>query len=339
MSLILLPQTKTDVNYFDMAPEGIPELEKLQEYSDNFGGANYNAILIETDPQGLTYPEVIDAIYNMEMEINNAGVDAYSLASEVKQVNDILERDAIIERISSFVGVDTLIFDMVAEAGLINEDYSRTMMLVNIPLGISMEETEEIVNKVNSISSSTYIPRNGHASILTGQDAINVAINNKLTDEQTRSMIIAILLVLAALIIIFSSSVYGFLTMIPVAFVLMWEPGFLVALDIPLSVITISIASIMIGIGIDYGVHITHRVREEMSKGNSKTDSTKIAIEKTGLSLIEAAFTTIAGVASIFFINIAALQQFAMVVILMTALSCVGAAFLLPLFYDFKFVK
>ncbi|MCK5031558.1 MAG: MMPL family transporter, partial [Thermoplasmatales archaeon] len=119
----------------------------------------------------------------------------------------------------------------------------------------------------------------------------------------------------------------------------MWEPGFLVALDIPLSVVTISIASIMIGIGIDYGVHITHRVREEMARGLSKTNATKIAIEKTGLSLVEAACTTIAGIAAIFFINIAALQQFAIVIVLMVALSCIGAALILPMFYDFKFVK
>ena len=102
---------------------------------------------------------------------------------------------------------------------------------------------------------------------------------------------------------------------------------------------TISIASIMIGIGIDYGVHITHRVREEMEGGLSKMDATKIAIEKTGSSLVEAAFTTIAGMSAIFFVNIAALQQFALVIVLMTALSCIGAAMILPVFYDFKFVK
>jgi predicted RND superfamily exporter protein len=127
--------------------------------------------------------------------------------------------------------------------------------------------------------------------------------------------------------------------MIPVAFVLLWEPGFLVAFDIPLSVITISIASIMVGIGIDYGVHITHRVREGMNEGLSKMKATEIAIEKTGLSLVEAACTTIAGMSAIFFTNIEALQQFALVIVLMTALSCIGAAMILPVFYDFKFVR
>ena len=339
ISIIVLPQTETDVNYFNLAPPGIPELEKLIEYSNNFGGANFNAILIETEPQGLTYPETIDAIYEMEMEMRSEGVELYSIADELKKINDILKRDEIIERLGDLAGVDTIIFDTIAEGGLVDEYFSKTIILVYVPFGIDMIETEKMINKINHISTKTIIPHNGHASQITGQDAINVAINKKLTDEQTRSMIIALLLVLAALILIFNSSIYGFLTMIPVAFVLMWEPGFLVAFNIPLSVLTISIASIMIGIGIDYGVHITHRVKEERDKGLSKYESTKIAIQKTGFSLVEAACTTIAGIAAIFVTNIEGLQQFALLIILMTAFSCIAAALILPIFYDLKFVK
>ena len=339
MSIILIPQITTDVNYFDMAPEGIPELEKLQEYSDNFGGGNFNALLIVTDPQGLTYPETIDAVYNMEEEMRKEGVNVNSLADQIKKVSDVLERNDIVDRLNDFLGVDTIIYDMVAESGLVSEDFSTTIVLVNIPLGKSMEENEATVNKVNEIAEKAEIPHNGRVSQLTGTDAINVAINKKLTDEQTRSMIVALLLVLAALIVIFSSSIYGFLTMIPVGFVLMWEPGFLVGLNVPLSIFTISIASIMIGIGIDYGIHISHRVREGLEEGLSKTEATKVAIEKTGLSLVEAAATTIAGTASIFFIDISALQQFSLLIIVMVALSLVGAVFILPAFYDFKFVK
>jgi hypothetical protein len=339
ISIIVLPQTETDVNYFNLAPPGIPELEKLIEYSNNFGGANFNAILIETEPQGLTYPETIDAIYEMEMEMRSEGVELYSIADELKKINDILKRDEIIERLGDLAGVDTIIFDTIAEGGLVDKYFSKTIILVYVPFGINMIETEKMINKINHISTKTIIPHNGHASQITGQDAINVAINKKLTDEQTRSMIIALLLVLAALILIFNSSIYGFLTMIPVAFVLMWEPGFLVAFNIPLSVLTISIASIMIGIGIDYGVHITHRVKEERDKGLSKYESTKIAIQKTGFSLVEAACTTIAGMAAIFATNIEGLQQFALLIILMTAFSCIAAALILPIFYDLKFVK
>ncbi len=339
MSLLVLPQTETNTNYFDLAPQDVPELEKLIEYSKNFGGANFNALMIETEPQGLTYPETIEAIYNMQLEMRDEGIDLFSVADEVKKVNDILKRNDIVESLSEFAGVDEVIFDSIAQTGYVDEDFSKTIILVYIPTGLSMNEIEQKVRTVNRIAANAEIPHGGHISQLTGQDAINVAINKKLADEQTRSMIVAILLVLAALILIFKSSLLGFLTMIPVGFVLMWEPGFLVAFDIPLNVITISIASIMIGIGIDYGVHITHRVQEEMERGLDKIAAIKVAIERTGLSLIEAALTTIAGISSILLTTITALQEFALVIILMTAFSCVAAALLLPVFYGLKIVK
>jgi len=340
MSLIVLPQVKTDVNYMDLAPEGIPEIEKLEEYSANFGsGTNFNAVLIETDPHGLEYPEVIEAIYSLEREIEKEGVTVFSIADELKKINEVLERETIIKRLVDLVGVEQIIFDRVAKTGIVDEDFSKTIIIVSIPVGKSVDELDVIVSRIDYIVSTTHIPRNGRVSQLTGQDAIYVAINKKLTDEQTRSMIIALLLVLAALIIIFNSSLYGLLTMIPVGFVLIWEPGFLVIFDIPLSVVTISIASIMIGIGIDYGVHITQRVREGLEDGLPKLEATRIAIEKTGLSLVEAAATTIAGIMAIYFVNIPALQQFGLLVLFMTALSCIAAALILPVFYNLKHVK
>ena len=340
MSLIVLPQVKTDVNYMDLAPEGISEVETLEEYSANFGsGTNFNAILIEADPYGLEYPEVIEAIYSLEREIEKEGVTVFSVADELKKINEVLERETIIKRLVDLVGVEQIIFDRVAKTGIVDEEFSKTIIIVSIPVGKSVAELDVIVSKIDSIVSTTHIPRNGRISQLTGQDAIYVAINKKLTDEQTRSMIIALLLVLAALIIIFNSSLYGFLTMIPVGFVLIWEPGFLVIFDIPLSVVTISIASIMIGIGIDYGVHITQRVREGLDEGLTRLEATRIAIEKTGLSLVEAATTTIAGIIAIYFVNIPALQQFGLLVLFMTALSCIAAALILPVFYNLKHIK
>jgi len=340
MSLIVLPGIKTDVNYFDMVPEGIPEVEKYFEYADNFGGGtNVNMILIETEPQGLTYPETIEAIYAMEEEMRTIGVTATSIADALKEVNEVLERNIIIEKLAEFASVEEIVFDRIAKEGLVDDDYSKTIVFIYFPVGISTDELEELVNEIDAIISTTILPYNGHVSELTGQDAMNVEINNQLLDEQTRSMIVALLIVLAALIIIFNSTLWGFLTMIPVMFVLVWEPGFLVMLDIPLSVITISIASIMIGIGIDYGIHITERVKEEMAKGKAKREAMEESIEKTGLSLIEAACTTIAGLSSVYFVDIPAIQQFGTIVIIMTVSSLVAAVFILPIFYSLKIVK
>ncbi|KYK27019.1 hypothetical protein AYK20_03195 [Thermoplasmatales archaeon SG8-52-1] len=353
LSLLVLPQVKTDVNYLDLAPKGIPEVEAMYTYSENFGsGSNFNALLIETDPQGLLDPDVIEKIYSMEEEMREVIRDEfpnideemleksiYSVADEIKPVTDIINRSIILKKLTELVDAEKIILDMVAEEGIISQDFSKTIVSVAIPIGTGIEKITNIINKINIISGNTILSHNGRVSKLTGQDAITINVNNKLTDQQVRSMILALILVLAALIIIFNSSVYGFLTMIPVFFVLMWEPGFLVALDIPLSLVTISIAAIMVGIGIDYGVHITHRFREERSNGSTKLDAIKTSIEKTGSSLVEAALTTIAGVCAIYFVNIDTLNEFVTVVVLMTALSCIAAALILPIFYNLKFVK
>lgn len=340
MSLIVLPNIRTDVNYLDLAPGGLPEVEKYQEFSDNFGGGtNVNMLLIETKNEGLTYPETIEAIYVMQEEMREIGATVVSIADAIKEVTDILERNEIIEKLADLANVEEVIFDRVAREGLVDDEYSKTVVFVYFPVGITSGELEVLVIEVNSIVSNTTLPHDGRISKLTGQDAINVEINAKLSEEQTRSMLIALLLVLSVLILIFNSSIWGFLTMIPVLFVLGWEPGFLVMLDIPLNVVTISIASIMIGIGIDYGIHITQRVREELAAGRSKTEATRIAIEKTGLSLLEAGVTTTAGLFSVYFVDIPALQHFGSVVIIMTVSSLVAATLILPMFYGPKFVK
>jgi hydrophobe/amphiphile efflux-3 (HAE3) family protein len=340
MSLIVLPGIRTDVNYFEMAPKGLPEIDKYFEYSENFGGGtSYNMLLIETESQGLTYPETIEAIYAMEEEIRALGATVVSIADGLKEVSDVLERSIILEKIAEFASVEEIIFDRIAKEGLVNDDYSKTVIIVTFKVGMGVEKLKSLVNEINDIVSKTVLPYNGQISKLTGQDALNVEINGILSDQQIRSMITALLLVLAVLILIFSSSLWGFLTLIPVIFVLVWEPGFLVMLDIPLSIITISIASIMIGIGIDYGIHLTQRVREEMEEGKSKMEATRESIEKTGLSLIEAAFTTIAGISSVYFVDILVIQQFGTVIIVMTISSLVAAVLILPMFYNLRFVK
>jgi len=340
LSLLVLPQVKTDFNYLEMAPSGIPEVEKLIQYSQNFGGgANFNALLIETDNQGLTYPEVIEAIYHMEVEIRAVGGTAYSIADELKKINDILERSTIIEKIANFTGVNQIIFDRIAKNGLVDQTYSKTLVVVSFPAGTSVQTLEQLINKVDEIAASTYLPQNGHVSPLAGQDVVSVEINKQITSSQATSLFIALMLVLACLIIGFNSTAIGFLALIPILFVLSWEPGALVMFDIPLSVVNITIASIMIGTGIDYSIQTTQRVREEIAKGVLKVEAVKTTIETTGWSLVGAAITTSMALLSTFAVAIPSLHQFSIIVISLIGFSFFSSMFVLPTLLTSRFMK
>jgi len=340
LSLIMIPQIKTDVNYYAMAPKGIPEIDALYKYSGNLGGStNFNALVIETESQGLTYPEVIDAMYNLEVEIRNVGANAYSIADELKEVNEILNRSIIIDKLVELAKIDKIIFDKIAETGLINSDYSKTIIVIRVSVGKSISETEILVDKINSIASRANIPHGGKVSELIGQDVITVEINKQIMSSQVSSMIVALLLVLACLIIGFNSTVIGFLALIPVLIVLAWEPGALVSLNIPLSVVNITVASIMIGTGIDYSIQTTQRVKEEVEKGSSKIDAVKTSLETSGLSIIGAATTTIAALLSTFLVPISTLHQFSIIIIFLISFSFVAALSLLPTILTSRFIK
>ena len=70
LSLVVIPEIKTDVNYFELAPKDIPEVDAMFRYSESFGsGSNLNALLVETDPNGLLDPEIIEELVKMEDEM------------------------------------------------------------------------------------------------------------------------------------------------------------------------------------------------------------------------------------------------------------------------------
>ena len=340
ISLIMIPQIKTDVNYFAMAPKGISEIDALYKYSGNLGGStNFNALVIETESQGLTYPEVIDAMYNLEVEIREAGANAYSIADDLKEVNEILNRSIIIDKLIELSNIDMIIFDKIAETGLIDSDYSKTLIVVRVPVGKSISETEILVDEINSIASQAIIPHGGKVSELVGQDVITVEINKQLTSSQASSLIVALLLVLACLIIGFNSNVIGFLALLPVLVVLAWEPGALVSFNIPLSVVNITVASIMIGTGIDYSIQTTQRVREEIEKGSSKIDAVKKSIETSGWSIIGAAITTMVALTSTFLVPISTLHQFSIIIISLISFSFLASISIIPTILTSRFIK
>ena len=340
LSLVVLPQVKTDVNFLEMAPKGIPEVDKLIEYSQKFGtGTNFNALLIEVDSQGLTYPEVIDAIYCMEVKIRNSGGSVYSIADEIKKVNDILKRSVIEEKIAEFVGVDKIILDKIAKKGLVDPAYSTTIVLVSFPADMSVEKLEALVRTVNDIASQTVIPHNGKVSQLAGQDVVTVEVNKQIMSTQASSIITELLLIFACVIIGFSSTGMGFLALIPVLFVLAWEPGSLVMLGIPLSVVNVTVASIIVSSGIDYGIVITQRLKEERVNGFSKIDALKKTIETSGWAIVTASTTTMVALLATFAVNIPMIHQFSIIVITLYSFSVIAAFCIIPAVYTSKLVK
>jgi predicted RND superfamily exporter protein len=331
---------KTDVNFLEMAPKGIPEVDKLMDYSKNFGGStNFNALIIETDSQGLTNPDVIEAIYNLEVEIRETGASVLSIADEIKNFNDIFEGNQLMEKIRDFLRIDKIIFDKIAKNGLVDKDFSKTILVVSFPAKTTVENLEILIDNINGIASHAVIPNNGRVSNLAGQDVVTIEVNKQIMGTQASSTLIELLLILAVLIIGFVSIRIGFLSIVPVLFVLAWEPGSLVLLNIPLNVVNVTVAAIIFSTGIDYGIIIIQRLKEERAKGFSKIEALKTTMETSGLSIVTASSTTMVALLATFAVNIPMLHQFSILVILLYIFSVIASFCILPTVYASKYFK
>ncbi|HHD15492.1 MAG TPA: hypothetical protein ENK47_02170, partial [Euryarchaeota archaeon] len=89
------------------------------------------------------------------------------------------------------------------------------------------------------------------------------------------------------------------------------------------------IGSIIIGIGVDFSIHITERVREK----NFSMEGVMHAAQTSGLSFIEATTTMIMGLTAVFLVNIPSIREFILLIIILLAFSAYGAIFILTAAY------
>ena len=102
--------------------------------------------------------------------------------------------------------------------------------------------------------------------------------------------------------------------------------------DIPLNVMTIMITSLTIGLGITYGIHITHRFLEDLERHDTIDAACRSTVSHTGTALFGAAATTIAGFGILVFALMPPLQQFGGITALTILYSFLASVFILPTF-------
>jgi len=83
-----------------------------------------------------------------------------------------------------------------------------------------------------------------------------LAMNNSIMKSQVLSLFVALLCVLITIWIAYHSLRIGLSSLIPIVLSLMLNFGAMGFLHIPLDIVTAIIASVAIGIGIDYSIHV-----------------------------------------------------------------------------------
>ncbi len=129
----------------------------------------------------------------------------------------------------------------------------------------------------------------------TGMHHISVNIDSRLVYSQLSSLGLAALMAMLLMMIQFRSLLAGLLGMIPMVLTLLINFGVMGAFGIDLDSSTVLIASLVVGVGIDYTIHFLSRTRLEMIRSGDPAGALEMVQRTVGRAILINAVTVTAG--------------------------------------------
>ena len=125
----------------------------------------------------------------------------------------------------------------------------------------------DLLTQIEEDINSNYIAE-GESLKLTGISVLYNNVLQSLYQSQILTLGSVFVCILLMLIILFRSLSLAIIGTLPNVFTAFFILGSMGLLGIPLDIMTITIAAITIGIGVDYAIHYIHRYKKERSKGS-----------------------------------------------------------------------
>ena len=342
----------------------VESLEKLYSYSDEFNSGQQAYLLIKGDVKDRDVLDGIDALEEEIKEIPDATpmtiVDLFkSVAVNITVTSCIWDEfipgldcpsqfEVVLYEFSGtyweFIHLDDnpefqrrairIFYDSLSpemKRMLMNEDMDRTLLMADMPF-LGRTATKRIVNAMNGVVDERYWIPGGSVTHVTGMAAVTLIIDDATIEIQKDTLMVSIIMVFITISLIYRSPRIGALAMIPIAMVLAWQPVTMAGLsssgaEAELGMMTSVVSAIVVGVGIDFSIHVTNRIKEEGESAQGIASSA----EHTGQSMVEATATTCGGL--IAGVIVPWFAGFFMLVILLLIYAMFTALFVLPAAY------
>lgn len=174
----------------------------------------------------------------------------------------------------------------------------------------------------------------GQRATATGDPIIDGIIQDHLLQTTLTSLLITVVSIVVILAVVYrlvhGSASLGIVTLLPVIATVSWIIGTMYVLGYPLSLVNTIIASLAIGIGIDYSIHLSERFSEELDDNEDIGDAISRTVQGTGAALLGSAATTAAGFGVLTFAVQPSLRQFGLLTAIMIGYAFVVSVFVLP---------
>jgi len=154
------------------------------------------------------------------------------------------------------------------------------------------------------------------------------------TDGIVRVLVLALGAVFVTLVVVFrrlhDSATLGVVTTLPIVMVTGLVVGGMYLLDVPLTLVTALLMSLVVGLGIDYNIHVSDRFVQELDRGKRPFAALETAVTGTGGALLGSTLTSTGAFAALLLHPHPQLQSFGILVTLTLATSFVVSVVVLP---------
>jgi len=274
-------------------------------------------------------------------EVQNRNIDTTKLNRMVKKY---IPR-SLVEEDPEMVGYtqDRLMSIVIEKmkAHRIQEIYSRIAHLFPDDLNRNKEFVDEIKGEIFTfLREEIGVPLNilnvstkdtvKIGVIYSGLLPVEKKIDENLFQSQIRSLLIALFVVTLLVSIQLKSFSAGFITVSPIILVVAINFGIMGFFGIKLDSGTMMVASIAIGIGIDYAIHFISHFKEEYRKTGDVIESLHTTIHEKGRAIVVNALTVGLGFLILVFANLVPVRNFGWLLALTMLTSATLALSFLP---------
>jgi len=274
-------------------------------------------------------PEILRYIDNLQEDIRSERyVESVSGVVDIlKQANggalpsSKAEIDAIIAR------VPPEMIEQMMPSGLM------TIGVINLEPGVDLDTQKQVLGNVRSTIAISNPPP-GLTVTVTGNPAFAQDMMEDMGTETGTLILVAMVLMIIAVMLLFSHVRYGLLPVAIVAIGLISTFGLMGLFGIPISMVVVGSFPVLIGIGIDYAVQFHARFDEEVRE-KSIPEAVRATVTQMGPSVLIAMSATALGFIAMFFAPVPMVADFGMVCTIGIASCYVAALVIVPIFAIF----
>lgn len=275
----------------DALPDDIEVIVAFDKISDKFGSSDSANIILQLNPD---QPFELSDIRSRDvfLAMNTIG----DLAISLDDVVSVSSASSLVmsQNNGLIPSSDNEIQEMVSKSSFFDSYISSRydMAIISLSLSDDYDENELLVDLQSIISQ---VPLPPGVIVNVGGDVLaGAVVFQTIGEDMGKTSMFSLIGIVLVLFLIFRSLKYASMPLITIGVGVLWTMGFIGLMGMNLSSTTSGVISMIMGIGIDFGIQIVSRFRQELRRHNVST-SMKITMDAVFLPMTTTTLAAVIG--------------------------------------------